>query len=92
MNLAMEEQRNYVEMTHEQLVEECSKLSRRFEMVMDKLRQVNATNAIQRLSFLFKVLEFYAHFDAGFVTKCAEEIQFILDVEDTEQTETSHDA
>lgn len=90
----MEEKKKFEEMSHEELVEECSKLMGSLEIAKRNLYMANASNVIQRMNFLFRVIENYSLFDSKFVESCVTEIQSLLSDEDSEseQKNVSHDA
>lgn len=83
------EEKKKKEMSYEDLKVKCESLAQALQKAYEEIRRIDASNAIQRLNYLFKVLEFYAHFNPDFVNKCASEIQDILTIEEevSEQTE-----
>lgn len=74
-------------------------LEQQYEAAKENVRKAymagrsDATGVLQRLGFLFKVLENYAHFDPDFVTACASEIQDMLSIgeEETQENNDSRD-
>lgn len=65
-------------------------LEKRLDAALQEIHDMNMESLVQRLAFLFKVLENYAHFDPEFVEKCSKEIQTILTIEDEGQTKTEN--
>lgn len=88
------EEKKKKELSYEELQERCGDLFQSLQRAHEEIRRIDAANAIQRLNFLFKVLENYAHFDPDFIDKCVAEIKDILTIEEEvpEQKEDSHDA
>ena len=80
----MEEKKSKEEkkFSYEELQQICGELSQRLQYAQEKLEKMNATNAIHRLNFLFKVLEQYALFPTEFVDKCSNEIMSIMNIDD----------
>lgn len=87
----MEEKVEERKPSYEELQELCGELDQRLQVAYDQIRRIDASNAIQRLNYLFKVLENYAHFDPDFVTKCTEEIRDLLTIPE-EETKEENDA
>ena len=82
----MEEQKKTEKkMSYETLEKDYMLLKAQFERALEELDKANVSSLLQRLTFLFKVLEQYAHFDPVFVEKCSKEIESILTVEEEKE-------
>lgn len=82
----MEEQKKTEKkMSYETLEKNYMLLKAQFERALEELDKANVSSLLQRLTFLFKVLEQYAHFDPAFVEKCSKEIESILTVEEEKE-------
>jgi hypothetical protein len=84
-----EKKKDKGQFSNEELQQICGELSQRLQRAQEKLAEINAANIIQRLNFLFKVVEHAAMFDPDFVDKTISEIQDTLTLqEDTSDTDT----
>lgn len=66
--------------TYEELEAKINALSKQNEQLYRNLMQANYTELLNRLSFLFKVIEFKNSFSPEFVVRCSEEIENIITV------------
>lgn len=75
--------------SYEELENICHQLSEQARTLYTQLQEANLSNIYTRLSFLFKVMENAAMFDADFTDKCSNEIVRLMAVEedDSEKTE-----
>ena len=75
--------------SYEELENICHQLSEQARTLYTQLQEANLSNIYTRLSFLFKVMENAAMFDADFTDKCSNEIVKLMAVEedDSEKTE-----
>ena len=76
---------NPSKLSYEQLSNVASQLNQQNQQLMMRLRSVD--NMFKRLDYLFKVVENAVEFKEEFVTKCTEEIEDMMTLqEDTEET------
>ena len=69
-------------MSYDELEKMNGYLIKQMDEMNTALKQNQFQELVVRLNFCFKVLEFSKHFDKEYVTKCAEEIQHVLVMED----------
>lgn len=74
-------------MTYEQLENIAHQLSEQARQLYAKLQAANMENVFKRLDYLFKVVENSPSFKTAFVNSCAEEIENLITVPDTEESE-----
>lgn len=86
INSTMEEKK---EPSYEQLKNWCDQLMMQRNQLAEKLEQV--ANVVNKLPWLFKVIENKNSFANEFVTACVEEITFILTPPAEEDEETKKD-
>lgn len=71
--------------TEAQLNSACQRV---YQDMVGRIQQLEMTNTIKRLEFLFKVLEFKDEFDPDFVGDCVNDIKETLAIpEDTDKKE-----
>lgn len=87
----MEEKIKEKKPSYEDLQELCGQLSQRLQVAYEQIKKMDASNVLQRLNYLFKVLENYAHFNPDFVDKCSSEIEDLLTIPE-EETKVENDA
>ena len=83
-----EKKKDKGQLSNEELQQICGELSQRLQRAQEKLAEINATNIIHRLNFLFKVVEHAAMFDPDFVDRVITEIQETLTLQEDTQEET----
>lgn len=74
-------------MSYEQLENVAHQLSEQAKHLYAKLQEANMTNMFKRLDYLFKVVENAHAFSEEFVTKCVAEIEDLMTVPESEETE-----
>lgn len=74
--------------SYEELENICHQLSEQARTLYTQLQEANLSNIYTRLSFLFKVMENAAMFDADFTDKCSNEIVRLMAVEDDDSEKT----
>ena len=67
-------------LSYDELQNLCGEYFQRLQIMQREMAKMDATNVIQRLNFLFKVLDNAVMFDAGFVESTVKEIQDTLTV------------
>ena len=72
-------------LSYERLQEICGELSQRLQMAQAKIEEIDATNTIHRLNFLFRVVESAGLFDPEFVESVIKEIQDTLTIPETKE-------
>lgn len=70
--------------TEEQLNAACQQV---YQNMMQRMQQLEMSNTIKRLEFLFKVLEFKDEFDSDFIGDCVRDIKETLTVPEEESKE-----
>ena len=73
------------ELSYERLQEICGELSQRLQMAQRKIEEIDASNTVYRLNFLFKVIENAALFDPSFIESTVKEIQDTLTLPEEEE-------
>lgn len=95
MNIKMEEQKKKVvemksqvqrpeKMSYEQLENVAHQLSEQNRQLFAKLQELNMTNMLKRLDYLFKVVENGHMFKQDFLEKCIAEIESLMIVPEQE--------
>ena len=79
------------QLSYERLQEICGELSQRLQAAQAKIAEIDASNTVYRLNFLFKVVDNAAIFDAEFVESVIKEIQDTLTIPE-EKEEKENDA
>lgn len=74
-------------MSYEQLENVAHQLSEQAKHLYAKLQEANMTNMFKRLDYLFKVVENAHAFSEEFVAKCVAEIEDLMTVPESEETE-----
>lgn len=74
-------------MSYEQLENVAHQLSEQSRQLYAKLQEANMANMFKRLDYLFKVVENAHAFSEEFVTKCVAEIEDLMTVPESEETE-----
>lgn len=74
-------------MSYEQLENVAHQLSEQLRQLYAKLQEANMANMFKRLDYLFKVVENAHAFSEEFVTKCVAEIEDLMTVPESEETE-----
>lgn len=77
-------------LSYEELEKVANELSQRNSQMEEYIKNNHTQEAIARLNYLFKVLEFAKHFDKEYVTKAVEDIQRILVMEAPETTDVAN--
>lgn len=96
MNIKMEEQKKKVvemkpqvqrpeKMSYEQLENVAHQLSEQNRQLFAKLQELNMTNMLKRLDYLFKVVENGHMFKQDFLEKCIAEIESLMTVPEQEE-------
>ena len=76
--------------TFEELYGAYMDLAQKHQYAVQKLQQAEKyIQTINRLDYLFKVLEFKTNFEGDFVIKCADEIQDIMTIPEEPEKETT---
>lgn len=78
-------------LTYEQLSEVCHQLGTQVNKLYAELRNQEMTNTFKRLDYLFKVLEHGEMFEADFLNKCIEEIQYRMTIPEDVKEEKEED-
>lgn len=73
--------------SYEELEQIAIQLDKEVNAMYKNLQDANMKNAITRLSFLFKVIEFESSFSSEFVENCAKEIEESLTIPEVEKNE-----
>jgi hypothetical protein len=76
--MAETKKRKEDQLTYEQVTELARNLSEQNRQMEEYIKNSHTSEAIARLNFLFKVLEFSKHFDKDYVTKAVADIERIL--------------
>lgn len=76
-------------LTYEQLNQAAIQLQQRLMMVESRLRSIDLTS--MRLTWLFKVLENKESFTPEFISKCAEEVESLLTLEEVTPSEQAEE-
>lgn len=76
----MEENKQEQKLSYEELSTIASQLR------AQNIQLMQALNQIQRLDYLLKILNVNSVFNKEFIEKCAEEVQSIMTVEETQET------
>ena len=74
-------------MSYEQLENVAHQLSEQAKHLYAKLQEANMANMFKRLDYLFKVVENAHAFNEEFVAKCVAEIEDLMTVPESEETE-----
>lgn len=74
-------------MSYEQLENVAHQLSEQAKHLYAKLQEANMANMFKRLDYLFKVVENAHAFSEEFVAKCVAEIEDLMTVPESEETE-----
>jgi hypothetical protein len=74
-------------MSYEQLENVAHQLSEQSRQLYAKLQEANMANMFKRLDYLFKVVENAHAFSEEFVAKCVAEIEDLMTVPESEETE-----
>lgn len=74
-------------LSYEQLENIAHQLSEQAKQLYAKLQEANMTNVFKRLDYLFKVVENAHAFSEEFVAKCVAEIEDLMTVPESEETE-----
>lgn len=74
-------------LSYEQLENIAHQLSEQAKQLYAKLQEANMTNMFKRLDYLFKVVENAHAFSEEFVAKCVAEIEDLMTVPESEETE-----
>lgn len=75
----MEEQVQNQKLSYEELQRVAMQLSEQAKALYKRVQELELTNMFKRLDYLFKVIENKSSFLTEFSTKCANEIQSIID-------------
>ena len=75
----MEEQVQNQKLSYEELQRVAMQLSEQAKALYKRVQELELTNMFKRLDYLFKVIENKSSFPIEFSTKCANEIQSIID-------------
>lgn len=74
-------------MSYEQLENVAHQLSEQLRQLYAKLQEANMANMFKRLDYLFKVVENAHAFSEEFAAKCVAEIEDLMTVPESEETE-----
>lgn len=74
-------------LSYEQLENIAHQLSEQAKQLYAKLQEANMTNVFKRLDYLFKVVENAHAFSEEFVAKCVAEIEDLMTMPESEETE-----
>ena len=74
-------------LSYEQLENIAHQLSEQAKQLYAKLQEANMANVFKRLDYLFKVVENAHAFSEEFVAKCVAEIEDLMTVPESEETE-----